>query len=398
MFVTLRTNPSITLMRLGATKIKEKGLKSLAELLRCTSTHKFETQDQRIAKQRSVNWISTHHNFPHLVESGEGRRDQRRGHGGHCESQSRKHHNHLHRLGRKSNSKRLHSTAGRALGGNSTIISLSLGHTLLGEEGLSSLVAAFRVNSTIRSLNLERNILGDGGVEILAGVLRVNSVITSLNLKGNNIEDEGVEILAEVLHGNSSLTSLNLGVNNIGDEGVQFLANVLRGNPTISTLNIGVNSFGVGGMRVLAETRANSSMTSFGCANSCGDEGLKAVADALTFSSSLTRLKVGRLWEESGKKILQQAGKRSYSVVSSNFLGLREYNRNYCLASRKSATPEGWNFEEGEFIQWTTTYQPLKIPASIVYKIQKVILQGCHLKNIPAAIIALPNLSTLDVG
>jgi Ran GTPase-activating protein (RanGAP) involved in mRNA processing and transport len=67
-----------------------------------------------------------------------------------------------------------------------------------------------KINSSITSLNLQFSEIGNEGASALAEALKINSFLTTLQLDENDIRNEGSLAIAEALNVYSSLTSLNL--------------------------------------------------------------------------------------------------------------------------------------------------------------------------------------------
>jgi Ran GTPase-activating protein (RanGAP) involved in mRNA processing and transport len=125
---------------------------------------------------------------------------------------------------------------------------------------------------------------------------------------------------------NGSLTSLNLEWNNIGDEGAKALADALGKDSRLTSLGLFGNSIGDEGAKALADALGkNSGLTSLYLgANNIGAEGAKALADALGKDSSLTGL---NLWHnnigDEGAKALADALEKNSSLTN---LDLRRSN------------------------------------------------------------------------
>ena len=179
-----------------------------------------------------------------------------------------------------------------ALRVNTSLYSLNLIYSSIGDEGANSLAQALRVNISLSYLNLMDNFIGDEGANSLAQALRVNTSLTSLNLMDNSIGDEGAYSLAQALRVNTSLSSLNLMDNSIGNEGAYSLAQALRVNTSLSSLKLGSNFIGDEGASSLAQALiVNTSLFSLNLrSNFIGDEGANSLAQALKVNTSLTLL------------------------------------------------------------------------------------------------------------
>ncbi|KAG0345399.1 hypothetical protein BG005_001315, partial [Podila minutissima] len=80
--------------------------------------------------------------------------------------------------------------------------------------------------------------------------------------------------------------------NSIGENGTRALAEALKTNSTLTTLGLRNNSIGENGTRALAEAlKTNSTLTTLGLRNnSIGENGTRALAEALKTNSTLTTL------------------------------------------------------------------------------------------------------------
>jgi Ran GTPase-activating protein (RanGAP) involved in mRNA processing and transport len=126
----------------------------------------------------------------------------------------------------------------KGLAFNSTLTSLDLTGTEIGDDGCIALSKALSVNSTLTSLDLNGIKIRDGGCIALSKALSVNSTLTKLNLNDSWIEDIGCIALSKALSVNSTLTKLNLNDNMITSEGAFALFNVLTVNSTLTFLSI----------------------------------------------------------------------------------------------------------------------------------------------------------------
>jgi Ran GTPase-activating protein (RanGAP) involved in mRNA processing and transport len=89
-----------------------------------------------------------------------------------------------------------------------------------------------------------------------------------------------------------SLTELNLYYNSIGDDGAKAIAEALKDNTVLTTLYLGYNSIGDDGAKAIAEAlKVNTVLTSLDLrSNLIGDDGAKAIAEALKDNYVLTTL------------------------------------------------------------------------------------------------------------
>jgi Ran GTPase-activating protein (RanGAP) involved in mRNA processing and transport len=91
---------------------------------------------------------------------------------------------------------------------------------------------------------------------------------------------------------NSTLQTINLGVNSIGDEGAKAVAEALKVNSTLQTIFLDNNGIGAEGAKAVAESiKVNSTLQTIDLGyNYIEDEGAKAVAEAIKVNSMLETL------------------------------------------------------------------------------------------------------------
>mmetsp|Transcript_42855 Transcript_42855/g.67180 ORF Transcript_42855/g.67180 Transcript_42855/m.67180 type:complete len:443 (-) Transcript_42855:793-2121(-) len=177
-----------------------------------------------------------------------------------------------------------------------TLTTVDLTDSCVGDEGASLVASAFAGNSSVTALGLSGNKIGDQGVRAIAGMLGRNRSLLSLFLRNNLIGSDGAKALAEALaNENRTLTKLNLKNNKIGEKGSQELAPMLQHNHTLQELNIWNNELGPGGATALAESLKEGgggiADLELGC-NAIGNAGLTSIAQALRSNRRLERLNV----------------------------------------------------------------------------------------------------------
>ncbi|XP_044170560.1 NLR family CARD domain-containing protein 3-like [Acropora millepora] len=215
--------------------------------------------------------------------------------------------------------KPLLSTLCLALTVNTSLTSLDLSHTSIGDEGAKSISEALRVNTSLTSLDLSHNSIHDEGAKSISEALRVNTSLTSLFLDWNSIRDEGAKSLSEALRVNTSLTYLVLDWNSIGGEGAKSLFETLRVNTSLTSLDLSHNSIHDEGAKSLSEALGvNTSLTFLGLDwNSIRDERAKSLSEALRVNTSLTSLVLD--WNSiggEGVKSLSEALRVNTSLTS----------------------------------------------------------------------------------
>ena len=94
---------------------------------------------------------------------------------------------------------------------------------------MTELGAAMAAHPRIVSLDLSHNELGDDGAALLAdAVLRAAAPsLTALSVAANGIRAAGAAALAASLDSNATLRYLDLGANDLGDDGARALADAL---------------------------------------------------------------------------------------------------------------------------------------------------------------------------
>jgi hypothetical protein len=181
----------------------------------------------------------------------------------------------------------------------SSLQSLALKDSILGNTGLAELAPALYCNTSIRVLDLSQNNLNDmGSAELLRDILRSNKTMTALDLSGNEFgrTASAVEYVADGLGSNSTLLKIDLSMCALGDGGVSTLArNLGPRNTTLQKLTLVCNAITSKGVGVLLDTMEQNShhITDLELQhNPIGDEGASLLARSLGKNAlpSLTRL------------------------------------------------------------------------------------------------------------
>ena len=195
----------------------------------------------------------------------------------------------------------------QALQANHTVTHLNMSHAGVNDVQAKALGKVLQSNHTLTHLSIARNQITHIGVEALADALRSNKILKNLDIGSNNIGDEEVKVLGKVLQSNDTLTHLSLGGNGITHIGVEALAEALKSNKTLKDLDIANNDIGDEGAEALGKAlQSNHTMThlyiahrqtlgrrGWICSSHChhiGDQGVRAIAHALRYKSSLTLL------------------------------------------------------------------------------------------------------------
>ena len=157
---------------------------------------------------------------------------------------------------------------------------------------ITSLTQALQVNHTVTHLNMREAKVDDAQAKAIGEILQSNHTLTHLCLACNKVTSIGVEALADALRSNKILENLHIGNNNIGDEGAKALGKVLQSNHTLTHLYIAANQMTHIGVEALAEAlKSNKTLKDLDIANNdIGDEGAEALGKALQSNHTMTHL------------------------------------------------------------------------------------------------------------
>ena len=157
---------------------------------------------------------------------------------------------------------------------------------------ITSLTQALQVNHTVTHLNMREAKVDDAQAKAIGEILQSNHTLTHLCLACNKVTSIGVEALADALRSNKILENLHIGNNNIGDEGAKALGKVLQSNHTLAHLYIAANQMTHIGVEALAEAlKSNKTLKDLDIANNdIGDEGAEALGKALQSNHTMTHL------------------------------------------------------------------------------------------------------------
>jgi Ran GTPase-activating protein (RanGAP) involved in mRNA processing and transport len=232
-----------------------------------------------------------------------------------------------------------------ALKVNTVVTTLYLHNNSIGDEGAKAIAEALKVNAVLTELWLQGSNICEDGAKAIAEALKVNAVVTTLVLYDNKIGPEGAKAIAEALKVNAVLTKLELCGNRIGGEGAIAIAEALKVNAVLKNCNLLKSSLDVKSATMLAkigtekgimlsgmkrdQTRANFEGQGLQAAdailigsdlkfmavltelelggNKIGDEGAKAIAEALSVNAVVTTLELFRnnIGDEGAKAIAE---------------------------------------------------------------------------------------------
>ena len=143
-----------------------------------------------------------------------------------------------------------------------------------------------------------------------AAVIAEQYSASEINLFHKGLTAHDATVVAEILKSNTSVTTVNLhGNKEIGDEGAKALAEALKVNATVKKLCLGGCGIGDDGAAALAEAlRSNTSLTRLDlCGNGIGDDGA-AFAGALRSNTTLRSLSLAETGiSQQGKQLLLDA-------------------------------------------------------------------------------------------
>ena len=158
--------------------------------------------------------------------------------------------------------------------------------------------------SVLKNCNLLQNSLGIKSATMLAKMGAERGIMlssmtcdqTEAYFYETDLRPADAILIASDLIFMAVLTTLCLGSNSIGDEGAKAIAEALKVNTVMTELNLSWNLIGVDGAKAIAEAlKVNTAVTTLYLNhNSFGDEGAIAIAEALKVNEVLTTLDLYR--------------------------------------------------------------------------------------------------------
>ncbi|KAI9332624.1 hypothetical protein DFJ73DRAFT_58091 [Zopfochytrium polystomum] len=178
------------------------------------------------------------------------------------------------------------------LEGSTSLQSLDLRWSRLGDEGVKTIADALRANTTLQIINFRSNGIGNEGAKAVAAALQTSSSLLNVGLRANEISEEGAIAMGNALKTNNTLQSIDLYNNKIGPEGAKTIASALKTNTSMCNLNLLGNKIAQEGASALAEALlTNKTLQVLDLTdNEIGDGGAKAVANVLKFNCHLQRV------------------------------------------------------------------------------------------------------------
>ena len=209
---------------------------------------------------------------------------------------------------------------------------LNLSGQNLQASGSKALAKALKSGmAELKNCNLLRNNLDIESAMMLAKIGTEKGILlsgmerdeTEADFSDQSLQTADAILIASDLQFVAVLTNLDLSDNyNIGDDGAKAIADALKVSPVLTSLELRSNSIGDDGAKAIAEAlKVNPVLTELNLwNNSIGPEGAKAIAEALKVNAVLTKLNVGyNLLDEQAALGIVRAARRQDKIT---FLGL----------------------------------------------------------------------------
>ena len=182
-----------------------------------------------------------------------------------------------------------------ALEMNGSLEELDLrGNQVITGVGLMALGESLKRNRGLKKLDISYCGIDDQGMKSIASALEMNGSLEELNLSGNRaVTGVGFMALGESLKSNGDLKTLNISHCDIDDQGMKSIASALEMNGSLEELNLSGNRAvtGVGFMELGESLKRNRGLKTLNISLcSIDDQGMKSLASALDFNSSLEEL------------------------------------------------------------------------------------------------------------
>jgi hypothetical protein len=199
---------------------------------------------------------------------------------------------------------------------NTTLRQLDLGGNELGAESVKEMVKALKTNTTFRTVTLDGAVLSIAELTLLKNRFDVESATmlakisaergimlsgmrrdqTEASFSSKGLQPADAILIGSDLQFMALVTTLSLWDNSIGDEGAKAIAEALKVNEVVTTLDLrGGNNIGDEGVIAIAEAlKVNAVVTTLSLgSNNIGDEGAIAIAEALKANAVVTILSLG---------------------------------------------------------------------------------------------------------
>ena len=181
-----------------------------------------------------------------------------------------------------------------------TLSSLDLKGRMIGPEGAMLIGSVIPVNAVLKNCNLLKNSLDVESATMLAKIGAEKGIMISgmtrdqtvANFFNQNLQPADAILIASDLIFMAVVTELRLGSNPIGNNGAKAIAEALKVNTVLTQLWLNDNKIGDNGAKAIAEAlKVNTVLTTLYLGyNSIGVEGAKAIAEALKVNTVLTKL------------------------------------------------------------------------------------------------------------
>lgn len=182
---------------------------------------------------------------------------------------------------------------------------LNFCRTQLGVSGFQKIASVLkREGHKLTRLNLSDTQIGEEGVVILGEILPYCPALTELELRNDFMGDEGITHILRGLKEHQTPIKLDFYRNKIGDKTILELVGLLYGGCPITDLQLGSNQIGDDGLKALSQALiTNSSVIRLNVeANSdIGEEGATALGDMLAVNRTLTNISIHGIGQDTDR-------------------------------------------------------------------------------------------------
>ena len=144
----------------------------------------------------------------------------------------------------------------------------------------------------LEELELPGCSIGEDGIKLLFESLKENSTLLTLGLRNTDLGDNGAVKLAAVIN-HTSIQYLDISHCSVKEEGMLAIITALETNRNLRKFHAADNQLGDSGAVAMAEAINNTSLEALDISNcQVGERGMVAIASALTTNKSITFLKL----------------------------------------------------------------------------------------------------------
>lgn len=196
---------------------------------------------------------------------------------------------------------------------NTTLVSLKLYHTELGDEGIKLLSKALKDNKSLERVELQGANLRSAGIKDFFEVLKNTKNLRVLDLGMNWLDDEACKTLAEILTHNDDIRELNLYDTHVSNKGVMCLWDSLKTKKNFTTFSLRNNRISDKAVSYICkDLKTNNTLTTLDLFGThFGYEGMKSISEVLQENHSLTNLNIRRQNSKEGNQMLAEALKNN---------------------------------------------------------------------------------------